>query len=365
MRTSAANVFAAIILLCSAQLALAEWRCDCTTIVDSCSANVELQTQWVEITTDREQCSRVDYFIDGLPFVSVVVDGESREDWITRNQDARVMVQSCQVCRDNTGGDEATTSGDAGGAIGSTQAGTLEPMLATQPNYPVDAQARGIEGSVTVEFVVTPYGDVESPRVTSAQPAGVFDMASLSAVSRWRYPPDPDRDPVTVTETLSFNLGDFIWNTPAASPPSAVPGPINRCVRQNTTYNFGEMIEVGLMATCDQPLIVFACSVGTGAFADRWMCTDSETQRQVLVAPGDPRVGATASIAAPNGLRAYDYADSFFVARAPNTEYWWVACKAADIACRDEARQWIRSVGGQTANVDPQQRSRLVVARSY
>lgn len=368
MRILVASSLAAILSSAAASTAHAEWRCDCTTILDSCSANVELQNDWVDITTDHAQCSRVDYFIDGLPFVSVVVDGEAREDWISRNENARVMVQSCQVCKDNASGTATPASsspGSATSATGATEARSLEPMLATQPDYPVEAQARGIEGSVTVEFVVTPYGDVESPRVTSAQPAGVFDLASISAVSRWRYPPDPDRDPVTVTQTLSFNLSDFIWDTPVAASSATAPGPVNSCLRQNTSYNYGDMIEVGLMTACNEQLIVFACSVGAGAFADRWTCTDSESQREVLLRPGDSQVGQTTTVRTLNGLREYTFADGFFVTRAPNTEFWWLACRAADTACRGEARQWVRSVAGQTANIDPQQRTRLAVARSY
>ena len=45
-------------------------------------------------------CARVDYFVDGQPFVSVVVDGEDRENWLARTTNPRILVQSCQVCRD-------------------------------------------------------------------------------------------------------------------------------------------------------------------------------------------------------------------------------------------------------------------------
>src|SRR5215831_20270332 len=78
-----------------------QWRCDCTSIVDTCSANVESRGSYLDIKTNQKQCSRVDYFVDGLPFVSVVVDGEDRQDWLARTTNPKIIVQSCQVCRDN------------------------------------------------------------------------------------------------------------------------------------------------------------------------------------------------------------------------------------------------------------------------
>ena len=142
-------------------------------------------------------------------------------------------------------------------------------------------------------------------------------------------------------------------------------GPVNRCVRESASYNYGEMIEVGLMAACNEDIVVYACSVGTGSYADRWVCTDSESLRNVLISPNDPRIGNQVAVETELGTRVFSYSDSFFVARSPNTEYWWLACRATDTACREESRQWTRSLDGQTANIDPQQRSRLDVARSY
>ena len=98
-----------------AALAVAGWcevthaqlRCDCTTIVDTCSADVAVKGSFIEIKSDTQQCSRVDYFVDGLPFVSVVVNGEDRQNWIPRTGNPKVLVQSCQVCRDSGTGQAA------------------------------------------------------------------------------------------------------------------------------------------------------------------------------------------------------------------------------------------------------------------
>ena len=125
------------------------------------------------------------------------------------------------------------------------------------------------------------------------------------------------------------------------------------------------MVEVGLIDACTSPLIVFACAVGTGSVAERWVCQNSESQNTVLVGPGDARVGAPITIETDSILREFRYTDSFYIARAPNTEYWWVACSVNDRACRNEARRWSAGLDRQTASIDPRQRSRIELGRSY
>ena len=95
-------IISALLLASLSPAAQAEWRCDCTTVVASCDASVEVKGNWVEINTDQQSCARVDYFIDGLPFVALAVGGSDRQDWIAQTDDPKVMVQSCQVCADKS-----------------------------------------------------------------------------------------------------------------------------------------------------------------------------------------------------------------------------------------------------------------------
>ena len=356
-----------LLLGCSAT-ASAEWRCDCTNIVDSCNAEVAIRGSWVEVTADHQQCARVDYFIDGLPFVSVAVDGAARQDWIARTENPRIMVQSCQVCRDNSGAEGANIASGAQTGNGQDADAPLRPLIEVTPAYPPAAQAQRVEGYVDVELTVTPLGDVETPRVTAAQPPGVFDQAALAAINRWRYRADPERAPQTVTERIAFNLANAPAPAPAArggGQPGAASGPRSQCVRENAVYNYGDMVEVGLMNACEEPLLVFGCAAGTGEYLGRWVCVDSERQGNLLVRSSDERVGSQTVMSAANRASGYTYADSFFVTRAPNSQYWWVACLEADAACRSNARQWTRSVDRQSASVDPQDRSQISLARSY
>lgn len=351
-------------LLLAAQHAAAQFRCDCTSIVDTCTAEVSVRGGAIDVTTDRPQCARVDYFVDGQPFVSLAIDGEARENWLARTVDPRVIVQSCQVCRENA--PSATTlvprapePAAADNAEAPANAG-LAPLIEVAPTYPPAALARGVQGYVDVEFTVTPNGAVENARVTGAQPTGLFEPAAIAAVTRSRYPSDPARAPLTQTKRVQF-VPPAAPPAPAARVAASAPGatgPRNQCVREDAVYNFGEMIEVSLLNACAEPLLVYSCAEGTGRHANRWTCTDSERQTALL---------APAGRQTPSGdsLNGYAALESFVVTRAPNSQYWWMACREADVDCRAGARQWIRAVDGQPATVDPQNRASMAVARSY
>ncbi|WP_220396280.1 energy transducer TonB [Arenimonas terrae] len=93
-------------------------------------------------------------------------------------------------------------------APGAAQPVVRVPRLldAPSPRYPLSALRRKIEGSVTVEFTAQPDGSVSSPRVLTADPAGLFDEAALAAASRWRFERLPAA--VTTARIVQFRLGD-------------------------------------------------------------------------------------------------------------------------------------------------------------
>jgi len=344
-----------------------QWRCDCTNIVDTCSANVESRGSYLDIKTNMKQCSRVDYFVDGLPFVSVVVDGEDRQDWLARTTNPKIIVQSCQVCRDNLAAapplvKPAAVPRAAGAGAGAAEK-TLEPMISGVAEYPADAQRRRVEGYVDVEFSVNALGAVEGAHVTASQPKGTFDAAAIAAVSRWRYPAEPERAAQTLTKRIDFKLDRGATRTGGAATPAAA-GPRNQCVREDAVYNYGVMVDVGLINACTVPLLVFGCAQGTGDYAGRWLCNDSEQQGNVLVAQNDRRRGTRFAAGTSTGYRTFTYTDAFSVTRAPNSQYWWIACAERDSACLADARDWVRAVAGQPATVDPRNRSRAELARS-
>jgi protein TonB len=360
--------FAALAALSSlsAVPAQAEWRCDCTTITDSCRAEVAIQGSWVEVSSDRQECSRVDYFIDGLPFVAVVVGGVQRQDWIARAESSQVLVQSCQVCRDNG---EAVAAAQASApratAARADSGSALEPIIRVVPQYPEAARAQGIEGRVELNFTVNSSGAVEFPTVSASSPAGVFDQAALAAISRWRYPPAAEDAPArSASEVLVFALEGNARGSGRGRPALEAGGPRNECVREDSVYNYGDVVDVELVNACAEPLLVYTCAAGTGRSADRWVCASLEEAAQALVAPGDVRVGMPVNDTAA-GSGSFELTDRYLITRAPNTQYWWLACRSADSACRENARLWMRSLNQQSAEVDPQARSTLAIGRSY
>jgi TonB family protein len=395
----------AIVRICGLALGIvgtsaqAEWRCDCTTILDTCSATVTVQNDAVSIDSDHAQCARVDYLIDGLPFVALVVDGHGQQSWLTRSANPKVLMQSCQVCLDHAGGNSPVLTPRAptaarDGAQAAERSPEREPsrLLAVDPEYPQSAAENGIEGFIEVSFTVNALGFVEDPIVTGAEPPGVFERAALAAIARWRYGAEEGRDAVTLSHRFDFRSGDAALARSAprhASAETAIDAIIsrsgslsedsgaeahdvpprwavrNQCIREELSYDFGEMVEIDLMNTCSVPLMVYSCAEGMGRFQRRWVCQNIESAQSILVRPGDRLVGNAAMIDVPEGVRTFKYVESLFVARARNTEYWWLACEVGDAECRGSGRQWTRSMDGKAVSVDPQLWTAQTVARSY
>jgi TonB family protein len=346
--------------------AAAEWRCDCTSIIASCRAQAVAHESFVEVTSDVDQCARVDYLVDGIPFVALVVDGSERQDWIAQSASPDIIVQSCQVCLDNTTAAD-TEAANVPAQSASTPAST-EPtqLIAVDPLYPPAAMAAGIEGYVDVRFTLSPSGTVVAPQVVAAEPAGVFDQAAIAAVSRWRYSPPANGQEPTITERVDFDLSDAILAlarraAPVNAPSAAVRPTNNDCVREQTRYDFGSRVDISLINACSEPLLVYTCAAGTESYRDRWVCRGPQQAAAVIGATAGSSL-ATARLASSGALAPNERLE---IARAPNGEYWWLACAVDDASCRTAGEQWIRATDRQTANLDPQDRSRLRLGRSY
>jgi TonB family protein len=68
-------------------------------------------------------------------------------------------------------------------------ASELELLARATSIYPAEAERRGIEGWVDLEFVVDRTGRPKDLRVTAAEPPGHFEDAALAAVAQYRYAP--------------------------------------------------------------------------------------------------------------------------------------------------------------------------------
>lgn len=79
------------------------------------------------------------------------------------------------------------------------------------PSYPRRALRKKVEGSVTVEFMVTEAGTVkpETIVVVKSTPAGVFDKSVIRAIQRWRFKSrvvDGQAVPFKARQELEFKL---------------------------------------------------------------------------------------------------------------------------------------------------------------
>lgn len=63
------------------------------------------------------------------------------------------------------------------------------PQVRIQPDYPIQARQKGIEGWVDVKFDVGADGSVRNPVVVDADPKQIFDRAAVQAVKGWKYSP--------------------------------------------------------------------------------------------------------------------------------------------------------------------------------
>ncbi len=96
---------------------------------------------------------------------------------------------NAQAVKSQFGADIQADASLAGGLSLDTSDGDYLPIVKVAAVYPRRAQARGIEGFVIVEFIVSKTGAVKNAQVVSAEPEGVFDRAALDAVAKFKYKP--------------------------------------------------------------------------------------------------------------------------------------------------------------------------------
>ena len=166
----------------------AELRCDCSQIVDTCSAEISFDDNEIEIESNEDACSRVDYLIDGQPYTALIVDGEAEFNWKGQPQSSpQIVVENCRVCADSVEGNvklpEPVAIEEATAGKKDTKA-----LVKVMPNYPRKALTTGLEGTVTVGFDVNEEGIVQNIRVSESSDP-VFITAAIDAASRFRYTP--------------------------------------------------------------------------------------------------------------------------------------------------------------------------------
>jgi len=64
---------------------------------------------------------------------------------------------------------------------------SVQVLERVSPEYPERALSRGIEGRVTVEFIIKPNGDIANLTIVTAEPSDIFNEAALSAIKQWKF----------------------------------------------------------------------------------------------------------------------------------------------------------------------------------
>ena len=86
----------------------------------------------------------------------------------------------------------------------------IVPIVRVNPQYPIRAADRGIQGWVEVQFTISAAGTVKNPVVVAAEPATIFNRAALRAIRKWKYSPKIEEgvavDRPNVRVKLHFNL---------------------------------------------------------------------------------------------------------------------------------------------------------------
>lgn len=108
---------------------------------------------------------------------------------------------------------DVDVSMEGGPNLGAAASDTdIVPIVRVNPQYPVRAAERGIEGWVEVQFTISAAGTVKEATVINSQPGTVFNRAALTAIRKWKYNPKiEDGEAVErpgVKVRLTFKLED-------------------------------------------------------------------------------------------------------------------------------------------------------------
>lgn len=84
------------------------------------------------------------------------------------------------------------------------------PLVRIQPQYPMSAKQRGVEGWVELRFTITAAGTVADIVVTASVPGTIFNKSAVQAVSKWKYNPKIENgtavDRPGVRQRIKFEL---------------------------------------------------------------------------------------------------------------------------------------------------------------
>lgn len=116
-------------------------RCQCSYEhwVADCKASVELRGNWFKVTSSTQQCSRVDWYANENPQVTIVADGAEMEQWLGQSPNPKITIQSCKICRD---------ANYAGAGARPPEPGGQQPPVTAQPVSSFQGNWQGSERNI-------------------------------------------------------------------------------------------------------------------------------------------------------------------------------------------------------------------------
>ena len=94
------------------------------------------------------------------------------------------------------------------------------PEFQASPAYPVAMKEKGVEGTVTLDFIVDELGGVFDAVVVESTNPG-FNMAAIEAIRKWKFKP-AQREGVDVRARLRVPL---VFQFQGVKEPDQLPGP--------------------------------------------------------------------------------------------------------------------------------------------
>lgn len=70
-----------------------------------------------------------------------------------------------------------------------TQESEAMPLYRSQPNYPMLAQQKGLEGWVLLKYDVDTGGTLSNIVVVNSEPKRIFDREAIKALKKWKFKP--------------------------------------------------------------------------------------------------------------------------------------------------------------------------------
>ncbi len=84
------------------QIAKSQSRCECTSSnwVGDCNARISLKGNWIKLRSSTNQCSRIHWYANEDPQITIVTDGSELVEWLGQDKNPNLSISDCKICKD-------------------------------------------------------------------------------------------------------------------------------------------------------------------------------------------------------------------------------------------------------------------------